>query len=219
MGVDHADGAFQRGHVNGDVVAIRADVIEVGDVMDGARDAPCGIHGNVGIVAVYVHAQLFSGIGNQGADCAQADDAQLLASDLAASELLLCLLDRFGDVGVGGVVADPLVAGDDAAAAQKHAADDEFLNGVGVGAWGVEDDDALVGAAIQRDVVHASAGTGDGQQILGELRVVQLHAANQHAVGFLQRVDQAVVAGQLVGALLRDVVETMDARHEVPFDG
>ena len=38
---------------------------------------------------------------------------------------------------------------------------DKFLDGVCVGARSIEDDDALLGAFIQRDIVDACAGSGD----------------------------------------------------------
>ena len=172
--------------MDGDVVARAEDVFQIGDVVNGAGNLPCGAHGNERIVAVYVHAQLNGGVGNLGAYRAQADNAQLLALDLLAGELLLGLFGRLGDVLVVGIFTAPIDASQDVAAAQKKCAQDDLLNGVGIGARGVEHHDAFIGAAIERDVVHAGASAGNGAKTGRELHVVHGSAANKNALGFIQ---------------------------------
>ena len=216
-GADHALRGIHGRHVDGDVVALGADVVEARHVVYILGKAPSGVDRHVGVVAVHVHAQLNCSVGNKRADGAQADDAELLAQDLAAGKRLLGLLGGLGDVLVVGVLAAPGGAVDDAAAGQEHAAQHELLHRVGVGAGGVEHDDALVGAALERDVVHARAGAADGQQALGELGLVQLRAAYEHAVGLREVVDKFVSGGQLVGTLLRNIVQAMDTGHFTSF--
>ena len=186
--------------------------------MDSARDAPRGAHRHVRIVTVHVHAQVDSDVGHFGPDGAQADDAQLLALHLASGERLLRLLGRLRDVLVVGVVPAPGDAAGDVAAAQHEAAHHDLLHGVRVRAGGVEHYDALLGAAVERDVVHAGAGAGDGQQAIGERGVVQRGAADEHAFRLGEVVDELVVVGEQVGAVRRDVVEAVDVAHEVSFE-
>ncbi len=186
-------------------------------MLHAVGDTPGGGDGNVRIVADDLHAQIDCRVGHERADGAQAHDAELLAEDLATGKCLLRLFGRLADGGVVGVFAAPDGAVDDAAAAEQHAGDDELLHGIGIGAGGVEDDDALIGATIERNVVHTGAGARNGQQAGRELGLVQLGAANEDAVGLREVVDELVAGGQLVGALLRDVVEAVDARHVGPF--
>ena len=53
---------------------------------------------------------------------------------------------------------------------------------VGIGAGGIEHNDALLRAAIQRDVVDARAGSGHAHQILRELHLMHGRASDQNAV-------------------------------------
>ena len=186
--------------------------------MDSARDAPRGAHRHVRIVTVHVHAQVDSDVGHFGPDGAQADDAQLLALHLASGERLLRLLGRLRDVLVVGVVPAPGDAAGDVAAAQHEAAHHDLLHGVRVRAGGVEHHDALFGATVERDVVHAGARAGNGLEAFGERGVVQGGTADEHAFRLGEVVDELVVVGEQVGAVRRDVVEAVDVAHEVSFE-
>ena len=115
------------------------------------------------------------------------------------------------------MLAAPGGAGQDAAACQQHAAQDELLHGVRVGAGGVEHDDTGFGALVERDVVHASAGAGDGEQVFGQVHVVHGGAAHEHAGSLRDVVGELVVGSEQVGSLGGDVVQAVDVTHEAPF--
>ena len=135
-----------------------------------------------------------------------ADDAELLAEDLATSERLLGLLDRLGDVLVVGVLAAPHDTVDDATAGKQHAAEDELLHGICIGTGGVEHDDAFFSTTVERDVVDAGTSACDCEEAFGESGVVHLGAANEHAIGVCELVSELVALGQAIGALLGNVV-------------
>ncbi len=117
VGVYHADGSLHGRHVDGQVVADAQQVVQFLHVMHGACDVPCCVHRHVGVVAVHVHAQVDGRVGHLRADGPQADDAQLLAHDLAPGEGLLGLFNRLGNVLVARVLAAPRNAARDVAAA------------------------------------------------------------------------------------------------------
>ena len=75
--------------MDGDVVAQREHVVQVHAVVYLAGQVPGGINGDVGIVAVDLHAQLNGAVGHPGTDGTQTDDTQRLALDLVAHELFL----------------------------------------------------------------------------------------------------------------------------------
>ena len=106
-------------------------------------------------------------------------------------------------VGESALLAAPGGAGQDAATCQQHAAQDELLHGVRVGAGGVEHDDAGFGALVERDVVHAGAGAGDGEQAFGQVHVVHGGAAHEHAGGLRDVVGKLVVGPEQVGSAWR----------------
>ena len=209
----HADGAFHGRHMDGEVVAGAEDVVQVRDVMDGARDAPRRAHRDVRIVAVHVHAQRHGRVRHLGADGAQADDAQLLALDLAAGELLLRLLHRLGDIRIVGVVTAPCDAVHDAAASQQERAQNDLLHGIGIGTRRVEHDDALLGAAVRGDVVHARPRARDGQQAVAERHVVHGSAAHEYGRRLRGVVGKLVGVGEQVGAVRGNVVQAVDVAH------
>ena len=53
---DHTDRVRQRGNVDGQVIAGRVDVVQVGDVVYRARHAPGSVNRHERVVAVDIHA-------------------------------------------------------------------------------------------------------------------------------------------------------------------
>ncbi len=214
VGVDHTLGGGQRRHVDGDEVALHEHLRQVGELHRRGNLLVHGglVHGR--IVADDLHAQRLGGLRHQLADGPQTNDAQRLAKDLAAGELLLGLLGGLAHVLVIGVVAHPRHAADDVAARQQHAGQHKLLHGVGIGARRVEDGDAGLGELVQRDVVHASAGAGHGLQVRGHFHLVHVGGAHEDGVGLVDVLGDLVVVGEQGQALRRDVVQAVDLVHE-----
>ena len=214
LGIDGVLGGGQVGHMDGDVVAQGQHVVQVHTVVYLAAQVPGCLNGDVGVVAVHFHAQLDGAVGHAGADGTQTDDAQRLALDLVAHELLLALFHGLGHGRVSGKALAPLGGVGHIAAAGDQHPDHQFSHGVGVGTGGVEHHDALLTAAVQRDVVHPGTGPGDGQQIVVEGGVQQVGAAHQNAVrgiGVHRHVKQVLV--QLSQAHRADGVQSFDGIH------
>ena len=198
LGVDGVLGGGQVGHMDGEVVAQRQHVVQVHAVVHLAAQIPRGFNGDVGVIAVDLHAQLDGTVGHAGTDGTQTDNAQRLALDLVAHELLFALFHGLCHGRVAGQVLAPLGGSGHIAAACDQHADDQLGHGIGVGTGGVEHHDALLAAAVQRDVVHTGTGAGDGQQIIVEGSVQKVGAAHQNAVrGIGIHRDIELVLGQL----------------------
>ena len=154
--------------------------------MYGAGEHPCVVYGDEGVVAQNVHAQRSAGVGHLNADRAQADDAQRLACKLRADEILLAgfylLFDAYFAVLERAAPFDTL---GDLAGGQQQAGQNQFLYGVCICAGGIESYDALLGHAIQRQVVHACACAADAQQLFGKLRGVHVCAADDDGIGII----------------------------------
>ena len=213
LGADHADGVGLAGYVHGEVVTAAAQVLERAHALHLAAQHPRVLDGNERIVAVDVHAQIDAGVGDLGTHVAQADDADALALELAAHKGLLGLLGVDLNLGVVGVVADPVHRLHHAAARKHQHAQDELLDGVAVGAGGVKDDDALLGVLLDGDVVDAGAAAGDGANALGQLVAVQVGRAHQDGVGLLGGVHKLVALAKLDFAVFGDVVDGLDLTH------
>ena len=174
---------------------------------------PGGFHADVGIVAPHLHAQLPGGVGQRAAYSAQADDTQPLVGDLMAGEFALALFHLLGDVGIILVFLHPVDACHHIPAAQEHAAQGQLHDAEGVGAGGVEHHHAGFRAFLQRDIIDARAGSGDGHQIFGKLHVMHGGAAHQDGLGIGYGFGFLIVLRPEGLALGGDGIEVMDLIH------
>ena len=183
-------------------------------MLDPSVKAPGGVDGEVRVIAYDLGAEGDEDVGHLGADRSEADDAHALAGELAACEALLGLLGALGDLRVVARLVDPLGTADDVPACEQHAADDELLDGVGVGAGRVEDDDALLGAALDGDVVHAGARACHREQRGGGLDLVEVSTADEPCVRLGGVVHEGVSCLlECVRSDRRDVVHAVNGVH------
>ena len=183
--------------------------------MDETGHGQGRVHREERIVAVDRHPQLGSNVGHLHADGAQADHAQALSHELRTHELGLALLHHGlnvaspGDLGV-----DPLGAGGHVPGCHNEGAHGQLLDGVGVGAGGVEHHDARLGAAGHRDVVGARPRPGNGPQGVGERIFLHVRRADQDAVLVLFAVGNGVTGlvqgGQTGGG---NLIQSLDTEH------
>ena len=199
--------------MHGEVVAAAAQILERAHALHLAAQYPRVLDGNERIVAVDVHAQVDTGVGDLGTHVAQADDADALALELAAHKGLLSFFGIDLDLGVVGVVTHPVHRLHYAAARKHQHAQDELLDGVAVGAGGVKDDDTLLGVLLDGDVVDAGAAAGDGADALGQLVAVQVGGAHQDGVGLLGGAHKLVALAKLDFAVFSDVVDGLNLTH------
>ena len=186
--VEHALGVGRERDVHGDEVRLAEQVGKLGRELHPSVHHPGVAHGEEGVVPDDVHAEAQRVVGDHGADRAQSDDAQRLARDLLPDKLGLALLDELGDVLLPVQGLRPVGAVDDLPAAQKQLAQDEFLDGVGVRARRIEDDDALFRTLIDGNVVDARARPRHGEQVFAEGIVVHRKGAQDDAVGVFDAV-------------------------------
>ena len=180
FGVDHSLCVGGGGDVNRDIVGVGIDFVVVIRLADGARQTPCGVDGDERVAADHLHPQPDGGVGDEAADGAQADDAQRLAEQLGADESAFALFDELFDALLERFC--PSDAGVDFPGGKQQRGQRQFLDAVGVGARGVEHDDALLAATVKRDVVDARARARDGQQLGAERHLVHRGRADEDMV-------------------------------------
>ena len=159
--------------VSGVIGQVQGDIICLGiQLVQGAHDFDAGGPGSGrvsrtgrGHSRTTFMPSVSGGVGHQHADGTQANHAQRLAHDLRADEVRTCPSRRrrprpapAADCSLHPRRCRRVMSREASSRAAMH----QLLHGVGVGAGGVEDDDAGFGAPVQGDVVHASAGAGDG---------------------------------------------------------
>ena len=144
------------------------------------------LYADIGVVAAHGHAELERKVRDEGADGAEAYHAEALAAELRAGEGALALLDEGRDgVALVGDGVHPVNRAQHIAAREEHIEDYHLLRGVGVRARRVEDDYALFGAVLDRDVVDARARAAYAQELGAELRAVQVGGAYEQGLGVL----------------------------------
>ena len=213
LGGHQPTGRVDERHVDGEDVRPSEDLLDGPGALDLRAQVPGVLHADARVEADDVQPQAECGIGHLDADGAQPDDAQGAAGQLEADELLLAGLDGGRD---GGVVALKGVSearrGDEVARGDEQARQNELLDGVGVGAGRVEHGDAPLGHGGDRDVVGAGTGAGDGQDGLGDGRVVKPGRAHEERVGVGQgAADVVQVVGEAGESRAGDGVEGLDA--------
>ena len=209
---------LRRGvNVHGEIVARAEKGMEIRDVLNLAREVPRGIDGEIRIVPAHLHIELERGVCHAGADRAKTNDAEALAGHLRPGESVLSLLHKRGDlIALRGEGFHPLDRADNVARGHGERAQQQLLDRVGVRAGGVEHRDALGGAALDGDVVHADAGAADAEELFIEYGVVQLRRADEKRVGRrLVGADGAAFRFQLVNALLGNGVHGFYIKHGV----
>ena len=176
---DNAAGGIHQRNVYGDVVRLFKDVVEVCGINYAALDVQSSIDRQIRVIADDIHAQLDGSVCHADTDGTQADDAQRLACDFWTGKVRLALFSQCADlVAVACEGLYPVCAADDVTGGQQQTAQNQFLYGICVCARGVEYDNALFRALLERDVVDTGAGTGDALESLRELQIVQLGRTN-----------------------------------------
>ena len=169
---DEPAGFVVFGDVEGDGVGFLEEFGERDE-----RDAQLGglVGGKEGVVAEEFGVEAGEALGDEAADVAQAHDADGLAGELGAHEILL-----FPAAGAAGGVG-----GDDVAVVGEEERDDFLGDGVGVGAGGVHDVNAFLAGVADVDGVVAGAGSDDDAEGGGGVDEggVDFFAADDEGVG------------------------------------
>ena len=150
------------------------------------------------IVAIHIHAQIGAGIGNLRAHIAQTNNGNALAFQLTADECFLRLFRIDENIGVGGILANPIHRLHHAAA-RKHER--------------IEHDDALLGVFLDRNIVHAGATAGDGANAIGQFVAMQVGRTHENRIGVLGLGHEfiAIAKGNLT--VFRNVIDSFDIAH------
>lgn len=205
LGTDGISGVIIQRNMDGDVVTVRKDLIDIGGVVNGAGKVPGGIDGEIRVIAVNLHAEAFGCVGNQDTDGTEADYAELFALNFRSLKggfaffNLLAVLVAAALEGVGKVNSR-----NDFTGGEKQSADDKLFYGIGVGTRGVKDNNAFLCALVNRNVVCAGAGTGNGEKALRKLHVMHFGRADNDGIRIFDGVAVVVFRGvQLIQAGLQ----------------
>ena len=182
--------------MNGNVVALPAEFLERGRVPRLLADSPGAVHREVGIVAVNLHAKRDRRIRDFRADGAEADDTELLAANFRSDKLLLALLGFLRDIGRILMRRNPVHGRDYVSRGKQHLANHKFLHAVCVCAGRIKDHHALLGEALQGDVVDTRSRPRHGQSRRAEFLLVHVRGAHQDALCLLPCLRQRKVREQ-----------------------
>ena len=177
-GVNHAFGIRGGRNVQSDEIALTDQIRQIHAVLDAAGQIPGRFNGNVGIVTQHFHSQMGGHVGHLDTDGTQTDDAQLFAGQFRPHELFFAFFHQLGHVRLTGQRPRPGNALRHLAAAEYQTTQNQFLDGIGVGAGRIEHHNTTLTAFCHRNVVGARAGAGDGQKLCGQLHGMHIGAAH-----------------------------------------
>ena len=142
------------------------------------------------------------------------DNSKTFAHNLTATEQSLVLLDALPGLSALSKGLHVVNTINDATGTKKHTAKDQLLDSIGVGTGCLEDGDAQLGHARDRDVVGTGTATGDGTDGVGDLLLLELVAAEEDGVGVggvgTVGTDVELVLVEALQADGADLVEALD---------
>ena len=151
-------------------------------MLDRAVELECAVNRQERVVAPYFHVERNGCVCDLDADRAQTDDAELLARDLRACISRLALLSRRADIRRALEALYPVCACTTLRDASSSAQMTSSLTAFAFAPGGVEYNDALLRAAVDRNVVYACACACDALEVLRKLDLVQLCGADQNRI-------------------------------------
>ena len=168
------------------VVGAREQARQVVHPLHLARQTPCRVDGERGVVSHHAHAEVETRPRDAGADRAETDHPERAPEEFASLETLLLALDELVQLVLVGDVGQRLRvlhAAHDIPRRQEQGRQGQFLDGVRVGAGRVEHDHAPFRADFHGHVVDAGASARHGLHAVPDLRRRELVAAQQDRLG------------------------------------
>ena len=95
--VYHFAGTVSRRNMDADIITFRIQILEVVHNTDRGGKAEGRFDTEERVIADYIHSQIFSGVGNHGADGAQSDNAQRFSLQLGSGKLAFSFFNGFSD--------------------------------------------------------------------------------------------------------------------------
>ena len=152
-GIEHAVRLVGDRQVDGDEIGIAVNVVEVRDEREAERFG--ALLGEEGVVGQDVHAEGQGAAGDLAADAAHAEDAEGLAHQLDALELLaIPFAGRHRGVGLGHLARQAQNQGEGKLGGRD-----------GVAAGRIHDHHAALSGGLDIHVVHSHAGAADDPQL------------------------------------------------------
>lgn len=171
------------------------------------------LDGDKRIVAIHVHPQIGTGVGDFRAHVAQTDNGNALALQLAADECLLRLFRIHENIGVGSVFAHPIHRLHNTTARKHEHRQNELFYGIGVRARRIEHHDALLSVFLNGNIVYTGAATRDGANAFRQLIAMQVGRTHENCIGFFGFGHELVTVAKGNPAVFRDVVDGFDIAH------
>jgi len=155
---------------------------------------------------LHIHSENTRVAGRRRPNVAQTNDRQGLSSKLASTKHALVLFHTLLGHSLGSQLLHVVDTIHNPPRSQQHAAENEFLDGIGVGPRRVKDGNAQLGHARHGNVVGPGTATGNGAHRHVHFRFLQFVRAQNEgvrrtgsAVGGLDRVEVAGEARQTNG--------------------
>ena len=140
---NHLFCTVKKRNMDRNIIALPENGLHIIDVPDGTAQVPGPVDGNIGIISIYLHPEMYCCVRNQVPDRAKPDHAELLPGKLCPGKFLFLLFDILFDILVVRVFLHPVNASHDITGCKQHACKDHLLDAVRICARRIENDDPL----------------------------------------------------------------------------
>ena len=152
--------SFHVWDIDGNVVGSSDGTGDGVDEVHVTRQSHGGLNTKTWIVTLDLHSQGLGIASSHGSNVTESNDGQSLSGNFLSTEHGLVLFDTFSLQSLLSKTLHVVDSVDNSARSQKHTAQDQLLDGIGIGSRGVEDRDTQFGHARDRNVV----GTGSASE-------------------------------------------------------
>ena len=200
--------------VQRDVVGLCIDVVYVVCNSNLRLEVKSSINRKERVVADNVHTQRYSDVSKLSADSTKSDKTECLAHYLVACKVGFAFLDHFAYLSAIALEClSPLDSLGDLSGSKQKSAQSKLLNSVSVSARCVENNDALLSALVNRDIVCACACSCDSEEVVLELHIVHLCRTHHYSLRGVAVISYVVVVAESACADSSDLIECQYVYH------
>ena len=210
---DHSLGAVHQRYMNGDVVTLKINLVNIGSVVYISGKLPCCFYRNKRVITVYFHAKGNSCICYQNTDGSKTDDTQFLSFDLTARKLFLLLLGKLLNLFVLTLRLYPVNTSYNISGCQQKSRDHQLFYTICIGTRCIEDCNTLLRAFSKRNIIYSCSCSSDHAELLRQVHVMHDSTSYQHCIRILNFICFCIISVKILQSDLCNRIQAMILIH------
>ena len=145
---------------------------------------PCRIDGNIRVISIHFHTEIFCHISHFNANCAQSDNSKFFIPDFRSRKILFCLFRRFRNIFFILIGKNPFDSAHNISGSKQHTRNNKLFHTIGIRTRRIKYDDSFFRTLIERNIVDTGARPRDCQQIFRQFHIVHRCTSDQNSIRF-----------------------------------